>query len=625
MGTKWIKENKMPLMVILIIFVCLISLWTAYNLYGHKLIKLIYEGKLPGLKDELGAMRGQNTFPLEHYSDKGDWIFSEVMTLAFALYFFLVSFFVFLKSTKDKYQKPKPIEWFYLVAGLFLIQWYFFFMDDAFIFFRYVDNFLFLNIGLVYNQGEYVEGYSSPLWTIFLALLRATGMSYWVIFRSLSVISFVLFWFMMVQLNRKFISGETVINFPLAYLALNYGVLCYFSSGMETTFVQILAVAYALYILNPSSRVLQITLALSPLLRHELIIPFALCTLWTWLYYKKFPFKMVTLSSILVGSWVLFRIYYYADLFPNTFYLKDMVDIKQGLIYVNDTLSTYHFYLIAILFMILIILLKNRHVSLDISKRLMMLLTAMPVALYVIKIGGDFAHYRYLAFPFILTVCAFSGIIENFIHAFHLNKYKLLAPMTGIVISLVVFSFYPRQLDRHPLFINAQNAKATQVNKIYDVAQGNKRQELYPSYLEWGAMINIDMMQEYKKNHKEFKYEDTIEASGCKLSYVRFNKRIIHKLGLTEPILARTEMEADLAVAHKLGLRPLGDDLINLYRSADNIGRGMYRKAVEKGIAPEWIKKNLETIEIIERKAYNKHDFWENLKLAFTFPKKIKP
>ena len=42
------------------------------------------------------------------------------------------------------------------------------------------------------------------------------------------------------------------------------------------------------------------------------------------------------------------------------------------------------------------------------------------------------------------------------------------------------------------------------------------------------------------------------------------------------------------------------------------------------GRPPYWIEKNLESIEIIERKMFNQHDFIENLRLAFTFPEKIR-
>lgn len=625
MELKWTKMDKIILAFLITMLFCLIAGWSVYNLYGHQFIQALYEsGAENGLLKRFDLMKGRNDYPLDHFLAKADWIFFEVISLASALFIFFLAFSCYLFIQKDKYYKPRPIEWFYFVAGLVLIQWYFWLMDDIYVLFRYIDNFLFLDLGFVYNQGEYVEGYSSPFWAVFITLLRATKLSYWAIFRLLSVVFFVLFWFMLVQLNRKLSSGKTVVNFPLAYLAFNYAVLTYFSSGMETTIVQIIAVAYALYILNPSSIMLQILLALSPFIRHELIIPFALCSLWTWLYYKEFPFRMVFMSISFVGSWVLFTIFYYADLFPNTFYLKDMVDINGGLAYVHDTLHTYQFYTIAAIFLSLIILLKRKHVHLELAKRMMMIVASLPITLYVIKIGGDFAHYRYIAFPFILTVCAFSGILEKFIETYNLNKYKITSPLVGIAISVAMFFLYPPQLDRHPLFITPKNAKATRIGKIYDVAQGNKRQELYPNYLDWGAMVNIKMMQEYKKLSKEFKYEDTIEAFGCKFAYIAFNKKIIHRLGLTDAILAHTDMKSDLP-AHKFGLRPLGDDLIAISKSSQYIGKGMYRKAVEDGRAPEWIKKNLASIEIIERKIYNNHDFGENLKLAFTFPPKIKP
>ena len=43
--------------------------------------------------------------------------------------------------------------------------------EDAFIFFRYVDNFVKGN-GLVFNVGERVEGFTSPFWVFVLSFFR---------------------------------------------------------------------------------------------------------------------------------------------------------------------------------------------------------------------------------------------------------------------------------------------------------------------------------------------------------------------------------------------------------------------------------------------------------------------
>ena len=45
------------------------------------------------------------------------------------------------------------------------------------------------------------------------------------------------------------------------------------------------------------------------------------------------------------GGWMVFRVTYYADLFPNTFYLKDELDVAQGWAYLMDTVRTYWLHL----------------------------------------------------------------------------------------------------------------------------------------------------------------------------------------------------------------------------------------------------------------------------------------
>ena len=69
---------------------------------------------------------------------------------------------------------PRPVasEWLCLAVGLFLTIHYAWLLDDSYVFFKYVDNLLFLKIGLVHNQGEYTEGFSSPFWTLLLIALR---------------------------------------------------------------------------------------------------------------------------------------------------------------------------------------------------------------------------------------------------------------------------------------------------------------------------------------------------------------------------------------------------------------------------------------------------------------------
>lgn len=182
---------------------------------------------------------------------------------------------------------------------------------------------------------------------------------------------------------------------------------------------------------------------------------------------------------------------------------------------------------------------------------------------------------------------------------------------------MTAFSFYPVQLNKHPFIYSGE---CVEVNKILDAAI--YREASYRR-MTMEKKINIEEMLEYKQKYSSFQYEGyRYKTAVCIINYINFNKRIIHSLGLTEPILARIEMKSDRP-AHKIGLMPLAKDIIRIHKSSQIIDRGMYRKMVIEGKAPEWIEKNLESIEVIERKIYNKHDFLENLKLAVTFPEKI--
>jgi hypothetical protein len=96
----------------------------------------------------------------------------------------------------------------------------------------------------------------------------------------------------------------------------------------------------------------------------------------------------------------------------------------------------------------------------------------------------------------------------------------------------------------------------------------------------------------------------------------------VHGFGLTDAVLARTEA-GWLKPGHKTPLIPLSKDIVRIERDAAVVGPGLYRRAVEAGRAPAWVVANLDTIEVIERKIYNHHDFRENLELAFRFPPRI--
>jgi hypothetical protein len=118
-------------------------------------------------------------------------------------------------------------------------------------------------------------------------------------------------------------------------------------------------------------------------------------------------------------------------------------------------------------------------------------------------------------------------------------------------------------------------------------------------------------------------YDTVSSESWCEWAWRSANVRVIQNLGLTEPLLARVEMRPDRP-AHKSGLQAMAKDIQSVHERY-TAAPGMYRLAVEDGVAADWIGRNLASIEIVERKIYNRHDPIENLGLALTFPDRIQP
>jgi ribosomal protein L31 len=518
---------------------------------------------------------------------------------------------------------PQWNEWFALAGGLVLIFVYAWMLDDAFVFFRYVDNLLFLGNGLVFNQGEYVEGFSSPLHCLLLIALRVFELDVWSIVRLVGVVCFVFFWLGLVVINRNLSPPDTPrVNFPLMFLCFNYPVLCYFTSGGETPLVQLFSILFVLLVIKPESTWLQLAIAVSPLVRHELALPLCVAVVYIWGVRKRFPLKLALFSALFTGSWLLFRVYYYADLLPNTFYLKDDVRFDVGWKYIHDTFSPYGLYLIVPTFIVLLFVTNkfNRGpAEVKLTQRLLMFVMALGVMLYVMKIGGAAKHYRYLAFPVCVLIASFGGICEHVIRLARLERYAKSIRLGSLSVALLALSLYPHQLiDRHPLLRNEKP-------KPHRFADASNHRHQLP-YKPLGPDPFSDLLGKYRQHialNGKTKYRNVEVRGRCHPMWKDFDTRIIHVHGFTDPFLARFRMTYAWRPAHKR-LPEYAWHIARVYRKYGGTpGRGMFRHAANHGFAPGWVKENLRTIEIVERKAFNRHDFGENLRLAFTFPPKI--
>jgi arabinofuranosyltransferase len=206
-------------------------------------------------------------------------------------------------------------------------------IDDAYITYRYADN-LRAGKGLVFNPGERVEGNSSFLFTIMLALVMAFGGEphFWA--RVLGGASFCALVIVTYALGRRLFSGpgRRTLSLGAASLVAAATPLAYYStSGLETDlFAFLLMGAVALQIKR--TRGWAFSWGLVAWARPEGMAFAALCIGLEWVCELVEERSLVRASRragghalrflAVFGPLLIFRVAYYGDLLPNSVIAK---------------------------------------------------------------------------------------------------------------------------------------------------------------------------------------------------------------------------------------------------------------------------------------------------------------
>jgi hypothetical protein len=282
---------------------------------------------------------------------------------------------------------------------------------------------------------------------------------------------------------------------------------------------------------------------------------------------------------------------------------------------VYDTLIAYHTVPFLLAAAVLYGVMRKRcgDAVLQLRVRAVLWLLALPVLLYVIKIGGDPRHFRYLIFPYILIVLSSGGLLEAATREWTGEAITRVQALV-LVFALLVFGFYPRQLQQHPVFRNKLHYRHLAYMLIKD-ASVHRYKRYTP---EWTSSAPALSYSAAEARYAEGSTNRGITADWCCFNaYFKPAWFVVQDLGLCEPFLARTQMPATRP-AHKPGLQPLARDIVAL-RARYGFQPGAFAETVrQRGPGHEWIEPNLPVINEIERKAYNQHNFIENMRLAFT-------
>ncbi len=305
---------------------------------------------------------------------------------------------------------------------------YNFTQDDAFISFRYAENFINGN-GLVYNTGERVEGYTNFLWTIFLIIGRLAGLEYVNFSKILGLLAGVGTISVLFLLARQ-ISGNRTI--PVGAVCLLLALMPSFSywsiAGLETpafAFFTLLSV----YFYSRKSYLLGPVLVIASLTRPEGGLILLFIVLYETIRTKsinRFILTIFSIYAILLLPYLFFKLLYYGSILPNPFYAKAGFSLEKmgdGLEY---TLRYFWHYLGAGVFIVpSLIYFKKKY-----SKDIWLLLLLVVYTVYIIVVGGDVLKVHRFFVP-VMPIAAFL-IVDSLDKIFKGRKIVLL--MVAVII-----------------------------------------------------------------------------------------------------------------------------------------------------------------------------------------------
>ncbi len=289
-----------------------------------------------------------------------------------------------------------------------------FVQDDAFISFRYAENFA-NGYGLVWNPGERIEGYTNFLWTIIISLPISVGFNPVVASFIVGITIFCFSLILCYRISWTIFNSKFIALLSIVLLGTNYTFSSYATGGLETQ-LQTCLFLTALYQAISSiknnhwklSRIIWLSLAsaFAMLTRLDsavlLSTIFAISSLSILREASSVRAKLIKLSAlsipflILVGGWLTWKQFYYGDILPNTFYAKVSVgtSLVVGIEYVSKFFISYWLVPFPFLFLFSFKKLFDKINTYDLQ-----ILLISPVVLwlaYIIKVGGDFMEFRFI-------------------------------------------------------------------------------------------------------------------------------------------------------------------------------------------------------------------------------------
>lgn len=225
--------------------------------------------------------------------------------------------------------------WRYVLASSFVIDGtrYYVLFDDAMISMRYAYNLAHGN-GLVWNIGQRVEGFTNPLWVVYMALLHGvlpiplSSMSLPVQITGAVLLGANLYFVR--RIVEHFTGGLFAMLAAVALTAFYAPLISWGLLGMEVSALALMLTAAVWIVLrNGAERFtpwVYVLLAVSTLVRFDMAVPYLVVLVVMCVVQKQYRRQNLIwglgLLLLFIGAQTAARYLYYGEWLPNTYYLK---------------------------------------------------------------------------------------------------------------------------------------------------------------------------------------------------------------------------------------------------------------------------------------------------------------
>ncbi len=324
-----------------------------------------------------------------------------------------------------------------------------FVQDDAFISFRYAENWL-AGHGLVFNLGEPVEGYTNFLWVLLIAAGLRLGCEVVAWSQALGLVCGAVTLAATWRLARTILPGRPAALLALALLGTNSSFASYVTGGLETQLQAALFTVLVAVLLAhrgepewSAGRLLLLSLlgATALMTRPDsALLVAAVCgwVLWQGPRRRRLVAWLLLPGGLLVVPWLAWKLSFYGHLLPNTFYAKTpgWFPLLLGGVFVYSFFQVYNLWPVLLLGP-----LGVRHWRREEHQPVALLSGFLLLWLvYLVCVGGDFMEYRFLVpvLPMLFVVYVWQGC--HLVQQPAVRVLLVLLTATGLVFHQAFFN-----------------------------------------------------------------------------------------------------------------------------------------------------------------------------------------